>query len=45
MNYIFLSGEFLKLWKQTTIPIPKPNKYHINPQNYKLMSLTNFEDH
>ena len=41
MNEIWLSGQLPNTWKQAIIiPIPKPNKDHQQPSNYRPIALT-----
>lgn len=41
INHIWCSGNLPKIWKQATIiPIPKPNKDHCLPSNYRPIALT-----
>ena len=40
-NDIWQKGTFPEIWKEATIiPIPKPDKDHSNPQNYRPIALT-----
>ena len=41
MNDIWTSGDLPSIWKlATVIPIPKPNKDHTDPSNYRPIALT-----
>ena len=41
MNDIWTYGDLTSIWKlATVIPIPKPNKDHTDPSNYRLIALT-----
>jgi len=40
-NMLWLQDDFPSLWRQATvIPIPKPDKDHTNPTNYRPIALT-----
>ena len=40
-NYIWTTGKFPEEWTYATIiPIPKPGKDPVEPNNYRLMALT-----
>ena len=39
-NDILKTGNIPKSWKEATIPIPKPDKDHTDPTNYRPIALT-----